>query len=51
MQPIVDSVRDDGDKAVAEWTAKFDKVELESVCVPIDVSPLSWVPYEALYNT
>ena len=26
-----------GDAAVKEYTAKFDRVELGSVCVPIDV--------------
>ena len=26
-----------GDAAVKEYTAKFDRVELSSVCVPIDV--------------
>jgi hypothetical protein len=40
VQPIVDSVRDRGDAAVSEWTAKFDKVELGgTVCCPIEVPP------------
>jgi len=38
VQPIVDSVRDRGDAAVAEWTTKFDKVEAGgTVCCPIEV--------------
>ena len=38
VQPIVDSVRDQGDAAVSQWTAKFDKVEAGgAVCCPIEV--------------
>lgn len=39
MQPIVDSVREEGDAAVSRWTSKFDKVELETPCCPIEVRP------------
>ncbi|KAG8769234.1 trifunctional histidinol dehydrogenase, partial [Serendipita sp. 398] len=33
VKPIVDLVRKDGDKALKELTAKFDKVELDSVVI------------------
>ena len=33
----MDSVREEGDAAVSQWTAKFDKVEVEAVCSPIEV--------------
>ena len=37
VQPIVDSVRDEGDAAVSQWTSKFDRVDVEVVCCPIQV--------------
>lgn len=37
VSPIVDSVRQQGDEAVRRYTDKFDKVQLERVCVPIKV--------------
>lgn len=33
----MDSVRDEGDAAVSRWTSKFDKVDVDSVCCPIEV--------------
>ena len=36
--PIVDNVRKHGDAAVREYTAQFDRVQLDRVCVPIQVS-------------
>ncbi|KAJ9519306.1 hypothetical protein QJQ45_023107 [Haematococcus lacustris] len=38
VAPIVEKVRQEGDVAVREFTAKFDRVELSSVCVPIEPS-------------
>lgn len=38
VKPIVEDVRARGDEAVREYTRRFDRVELSSVCVPIDVS-------------
>ena len=37
----MDSVRDEGDAAVSRWTSKFDKVDLDSVCCPIEVNGVS----------
>ncbi|PNH07997.1 Histidinol dehydrogenase, chloroplastic [Tetrabaena socialis] len=37
VSPIVDNVRANGDDAVREYTAKFDRVTLDTVCVPIEV--------------
>lgn len=37
VSPIVENVRANGDAAVREYTAKFDRVNLDSVCVPIEV--------------
>lgn len=37
VQPIVDSIRQNGDAAVAQWTSRFDKVDLGTVCCPIEV--------------
>ena len=37
VSPIVEAVRSSGDDAVKEYTAKFDRVELETVCCPIEV--------------
>lgn len=38
VAPIVDDVRRRGDAAVKGYTSRFDRVELSSVCVPIEVS-------------
>ena len=37
VRPIVEDVRVRGDAAVKEYTAKFDRVQLSSVCVRINV--------------
>lgn len=37
MEPIVESVRTEGDKAVKELTAKFDRVEVDDVVVELKV--------------
>lgn len=37
VEPIVEDVRQRGDAAVQEYTAKFDKVQLQQVCTPIEV--------------
>lgn len=37
VAPIVEDVRSRGDDAVKEYTAKFDRVQLDTVCVPIEV--------------
>lgn len=37
VTPIVEDVRARGDEAVKQYTAKFDCVELDNVCVPIEV--------------
>lgn len=37
VSPIVEDVRARGDDAVRDYTAKFDRVELGAVCVPIQV--------------
>lgn len=37
VAPIVENVRSRGDDAVMEYTAKFDRVHLDAVCVPIKV--------------
>ncbi|KAL4435006.1 hypothetical protein ABPG77_003831 [Micractinium sp. CCAP 211/92] len=39
VSPIVEDVRTRGDEAVREYTAKFDRVELGAVCVPIEELP------------
>ncbi len=38
MTPIVEDVRKRGDAAVKDYTARFDRVEVSSVCVPIEAS-------------
>jgi histidinol dehydrogenase len=38
VTPIVDDVRRRGDDAVREYTSRFDRVDIETACVPIDVS-------------
>lgn len=37
VAPIVEQVKLRGDAAVREYTTKFDRVELDSVCVRIEV--------------
>jgi hypothetical protein len=37
VQPIVEKVRQEGDAAVREYTAKFDKVQLTDVCIKLEV--------------
>ncbi|KAK9823498.1 hypothetical protein WJX72_003184 [[Myrmecia] bisecta] len=37
--PICESVRERGDEAVKELTAKFDRVRLDTVCIPIEELP------------
>eukprot|EP00983_Pelagomonas_calceolata_P104144 1158990-Pelagomonas_calceolata.AAC.6 len=37
VAPIVEQVKQRGDAAVKEYTSKFDRVELDKVCVPIEV--------------
>lgn len=37
VSPIVEDVRARGDAAVLEYTAKFDRVQMEAVCTPIGV--------------
>ena len=37
VQPIVEDVRQNGDAAVRSYTKRFDKVDLDNVCVPIEV--------------
>ena len=37
VSPIVEDVRARGDEAVHEYTAKFDRVQLDAVCTPIEV--------------
>ncbi|EFN58389.1 hypothetical protein CHLNCDRAFT_55992 [Chlorella variabilis] len=39
VAPIVENVRSRGDDAVMEYTAKFDRVHLDAVCVPIKELP------------
>jgi len=41
VSPIVDAVRHQGDAAVREYTAKFDRVNLDIVCSPIEVQTCS----------
>uniref|UniRef100_A0A7S0V3R9 Histidinol dehydrogenase, chloroplastic n=1 Tax=Polytomella parva TaxID=51329 RepID=A0A7S0V3R9_9CHLO len=46
VRPIVDKVREEGDAAVKEYTAQFDKVTLSDVCVPIESIPDVTLPEE-----
>ncbi|KAK9827951.1 hypothetical protein WJX81_000089 [Elliptochloris bilobata] len=39
VEPIVEDVRARGDAAVRECTQRFDKVEMDDVCVPIEALP------------
>ncbi|KAI7845187.1 hypothetical protein COHA_001232 [Chlorella ohadii] len=39
VSPIVEDVRARGDAAVREYTAKFDRVQMEAVCTPIQDLP------------
>lgn len=60
VAPIITAVQERGDAAVREFTSKFDKVDLEAVCVPIDDIPMPSLPahieasfdiaYENIYN-
>ena len=38
VQPIVQAVKDQGDAAVKQYTEKFDRVQLDTVCLPVEVS-------------
>ena len=37
VEPIVEDVRARGDAAVREYTQRFDRVDLDDVCIPIEV--------------
>lgn len=37
VQPIVEDVRQQGDAAVKSYTKRFDRVDIDIVCVPIEV--------------
>lgn len=60
VAPIIAGVQERGDAAVREFTSKFDSVDLEAVCVPIDDIPMPSLPaiieasfdiaYENIYN-
>ncbi|MEW5320235.1 MAG: hypothetical protein WDW38_011323 [Sanguina aurantia] len=39
VTPIIEKVRTEGDAAVREYTAQFDRVQLQSVCVRIEDLP------------
>ncbi|PNW86211.1 hypothetical protein CHLRE_02g077350v5 [Chlamydomonas reinhardtii] len=49
VSPIVENVRANGDAAVREYTAKFDRVNLDSVCVPIEDIPDPVLPAEVTH--
>lgn len=46
--PICDQVRQDGDAAVRQLTEKFDRVQLDDICLSVQVcgapQGLSWTP-------
>ncbi|GBF95053.1 hypothetical protein Rsub_07554 [Raphidocelis subcapitata] len=44
VEPIVAEVRGEGDAAVKRYTSKFDRVELDKVCVPIEELPEPRLP-------
>ena len=44
VTPIVNDVRDSGDAAVRQYTSKFDRVELDAVCIPIGDFPTPELP-------
>eukprot|EP00200_Dunaliella_tertiolecta_P005801 CAMPEP_0202339336 /NCGR_PEP_ID=MMETSP1126-20121109/1243_1 /ASSEMBLY_ACC=CAM_ASM_000457 /TAXON_ID=3047 /ORGANISM="Dunaliella tertiolecta, Strain CCMP1320" /LENGTH=439 /DNA_ID=CAMNT_0048929875 /DNA_START=1288 /DNA_END=2607 /DNA_ORIENTATION=- len=46
VAPIVEQVKQRGDAAVKEYTSKFDRVELDKVCVPIEELPTPSLPAE-----
>jgi histidinol dehydrogenase len=46
VEPIVNDVRERGDAAVKEYTAKFDKTDLEAVCTPVAALPEPDLPKE-----
>ncbi|GLC33527.1 hypothetical protein PLESTM_000081000 [Pleodorina starrii] len=56
VAPIVENVRTNGDGAVREYTAKFDRVNLETVCVRIEDVPDPVLPadvtaaFDVAYN-
>jgi len=56
VSPIVEQVRHDGDAAVRAFTSKFDKVELDDVCVGIQDVPMPQLPedvtaaFDTAYN-
>jgi histidinol dehydrogenase len=60
VAPIISSVQERGDAAVREYTSKFDGVNLDAICVPIDDIPTPSLPpnieasfdiaYENIYN-
>lgn len=37
VEPIVEDVRARGDAAVREYTQRFEQVDLDVVCIPIEV--------------
>lgn len=37
VTPIIDDVKQRGDAAVKEYTARFDGVEVDPACIPIEV--------------
>jgi hypothetical protein len=60
VAPIISAVQERGDAAVREYTSKFDQVDLEAVCVPIEDIPMPSLPahieasfdiaYQNIYN-
>jgi len=44
VEPIVEAVRARGDEAVREYTSRFDKVDLDDVCIPLEVRPWGCLP-------
>jgi histidinol dehydrogenase len=44
VAPILEAVRSQGDAAVKAYTSKFDRVELDAVCVPIASLPAPILP-------
>ena len=43
VAPIVDAVRTRGDEAVREYTQRFDRTDVSTPCVPIQVQALAWL--------
>ncbi|DBB07986.1 TPA: hypothetical protein ACH3X3_009363 [Trebouxia sp. C0006] len=48
VQPIVQAVKDQGDAAVKQYTEKFDRVQLDTVCLPIEDFPEPQLPAETV---